>query len=501
MNAVVLDEAPLALTELWRVAQGHVQLVLGEVAQARIRDGHRLLIERIEAGQPIYGVTTGLGAAVDTARDHTDADFQRYIPLGRAAGVGRVANRAEVRAILLARLAGIAQGRSGMSPALVATLLSLLNRGVHPEIPLTGSLGESDLAPLAHVGLALLGKGWVEYRGTRYPASEVARRLELPSPAFAGKDGLALVSANAASVGLAALMLGEARQALGGMLAALAMTCEGLRANLSPFQPQVVSLRPVPQQAEQASSLLRLLEGGALTRPGPARRLQDPLSVRCGVAVHAAAADAWQHVYRLVNIELAGAGDNPALIAEHALLAPTANFDSTHLALACEGLGLALARLAACSAERVSTFMSCASTGLPRFLGRQPGQAGLVSLQRTAAALLAEIGQLANPLPAYCMPVAERVENYSGQALACVEKTRALCEKLRLLAAVELLVAAQAIDLHGALELGQGTGQLHASLREQVATLYQDRPLAADIEATRHWLGSAHVNTLLGNAL
>lgn len=498
MSHVRLDEAPLALADLLRIAKGEAGLRLGENAWRRIDGGHRLLLRLLDSGEAIYGVTTGLGAAVDTPRERADLDFQRQIVPGRAAGVGRLANRLEVRAILATRLAGLAQGRSGISPPVVRALLAMLEQGIHPEVPLSGSVGESDLAPLAHLGLGLLGEGWVEFRGERLPAGEALQRCQRAPPPLVGKDGLALVSANAASVGLAGLLLAEADQALEGGLAALALTCEGLRANLSPFQPTAARLRPAPRQAQQARVLLRLLEGGELALPGQARRLQDPLSVRCGAIVQAAARDAWHGVARAVEIELAGAGDNPALVSEEAMLLANANFDSTHLALACESLGLALARLAACSAERVAKLVSPASSGLPRFLGRTPGQAGLVGLQRTAAALLAEIGHLANPIPAYCMPVAERVEDYAGQALACVEKTRGLVRRLRLLAAVELMVAAQAVDLRGDTRLGAGTARIHAALRARVNTLVEDRPTAPDIERIDQWLGEGELAVLMG---
>lgn len=496
MSAILLDQAPLDLAGLLRIARGEAHLAFGPTAQQRLAEGHALLLRLIAAGEPVYGVTTGLGAAVDTQQAPAD-DFQRRIPLGRAAGVGRLASREEVRAILAVRLAGIAQGRSGMSPALAQSLLALLERGIHPELPLTGSLGESDLAPLAHLGLTLLGEGWAEYRGERVSAREALARCGLAVPAVVGKDGLALVSANAASVGLGALLLDEVDQALDGSLAALALSCEGLRANLSPFQPWAARLRPAARQAGQAEALLRLLLGSDLSRPGQARRLQDPLSLRCGIAVQAAARHAWDGLRQSLEVELAGAGDNPALIAEQDLLLANANFDSTHLALASEALGLALSRLAVCSAERVAKLLSPASSELPRFLGRQPGQAGLVAMQRTAAALLAEIGQLANPMPAYCMPVAERVEDYAGQALACVEKTRELARLLRLLTSIELLAAAQAVDLRDAIRLGAGTSLIHAAVRRRVATLEQDRPGAPDIQALDIWLGTGELQRIL----
>lgn len=478
----------LALADLLRVAREGAALHFTPSARQRIDAGHRLLRERMAAGDSIYGVTTGLGAAVDVDLSQADDERQRRIPLGRAVGLGRLATRAELRAMLAARLAGLAQGRSGISQASADSLLALLNAGIEPEVPLLGSLGESDLAPLAHLSLALLGEGWVQWRDERMPAREALRRNGLPPARLVDKDGLALVSANAASVGLGALLLAEADRALDSLLAALALACEGYRANLSPFQPWASRLRPASGQAEQSAALLALLDGSSLQQPGGARRLQDPLSFRCAGVVQGAARHAWAQLREQLQVELASGADNPALIDEERQVLATANFDSTHLALAGESLGLALSRAAACCAERIAKLLSPASSELPRFLSERPGQVGMAALQRTAAALLAEIGHLANPLPAVCVPVADRVEDYAGQALAVIEKTRQLVQRLGWLASIELIVAAQAIDLRGDLQLGSGSARIYRAVRSQVDFLDQDRPGSVDVLALSEFI-------------
>lgn len=457
-----LDSNGLTLADLLAIARQDAPTDFTPQARQRIDEGHQLLLKLAADGTPIYGVTTGLGAAVDTAV----VPVQANIPLGRAVGVGRLANRQELRAMTAARLAGLAQGRSGISPQAADALLALLNSGAEPEVPLLGSLGESDLAPLAHLSLAL-------------------------SVPLTGKDGLALISANAASVGLGALLVAEAQQVLEAMLAALALSCEGYRANLSPFQPWASRLRPAPGQREQSAALLQLLEDGELA--GSPRRLQDPLSFRCATVVQGAAQQALQQLHDLVELELRSGADNPALISEESMLLATANFDSTHLALAAEALGLALSRLAACSAERIAKLLSPASSDLPRFLITQPGHVGMAALQRTSSALVAEIGHLANPLPAVSVPVADRVEDYAGQALAVVDKTRRLTERVLWLTSIELIVAAQAVDLRGTVQLGQGTRQIHEAVRSQVAHLDKDRSGSVDVLALSAFISNDYL--------
>ncbi|QOQ75721.1 histidine ammonia-lyase [Pseudomonas poae] len=463
---ILIDPQGLTLADLLAIARHDTPANFTAQARQRINEGHQLLLKLAAKGTPIYGVTTGLGAAVDTSV----APLQANIPLGRAVGVGRLANRQELRAITAARLAGLAQGRSGISPATAEALLALLNSGVEPEVPLLGSLGESDLAPLAHLSLA----------------------LTVP---LTGKDGLALVSANAASVGLGALLVAQVQQVLQAVLAALALSCEGYRANLSPFQPWASRLRPAPGQSEQSAALLHLLEGGDLA--GSPRRLQDPLSFRCATVVQGAAQQALQQLHELVELELRSGADNPALISEASRVVATANFDSTHLALAAEGVGLALSRVAACSAERIAKLLSPASSDLPRFLTTQPGHVGMAALQRTSSALVAEIGHLANPLPAVSVPVADRVEHYAGQALAVVDKTRRLTEQVLWLASIELIVAAQAVDLRGAVRLGQGTQQIHDAVRSQVKHLDQDRSGSVDVLALSAFITDGNLKPFL----
>ncbi|WP_395610862.1 aromatic amino acid lyase [Pseudomonas sp. B22129] len=253
-------------------------------------------------------------------------------------------------------------------------------------------------------------------------------------------------------------------------------------------------MRPAPGQTEQSAALLQLLAGGELA--GSPRRLQDPLSFRCATAVQGAAQQALQQLHDLVELELRSGADNPALISEESLVLATANFDSTHLALAAEGLGLALSRVAACSAERIAKLLSPASSDLPRFLITQPGHVGMAALQRTSSALVAEIGHLANPLPAVSVPVADRVEDYAGQALAVVDKTRRLTERVLWLASIELIVAAQAVDLRAALHLGQGTRQIHEAVRSQVAHLDQDRSGSVDVLALSAFITNNQLNPI-----
>ena len=498
-EAIELDPeiAPVTVETIAAIASHGARVRLAPATVMRIDRAHQALLRAAAAGTPIYGLNTGLGAAVDT-EIAADAALQERIVLARAVGVGRLADRAEVRAMIAARLVGLCTARSGASPAVVAALADLLNHGIHPSVPMTGSVGEGDLAPLAHVALALVGRGEVELGGALMPAEAAFARCGLAPPVLRGKDGLALVSSNAASVGTAALLVIETGRVLRAMLAAAALSFEGFRGNLSPLDPRATALRPAPGQGDVAGWLGALFAGGALARSGTARRLQDPLSFRCVASILGAAFTALAAARTAVDLELATSDDNPAILVEDDTVLANANFDSTHLALALEALGLALARAAAASAERVLTLMSPAMTGLPRFLtDGLPGRNGFATVQKTVAALLAGIGHRANPMPVVVAPVADRVENYATMAPAIGDKTRALAADVRLLAAIELMVAAQAVDLREAVPLGDGTQALQEAVRALVPRLVEDRPASPDIIALDRWIASGALDPIL----
>jgi histidine ammonia-lyase len=488
MDALEIGVDPLRPRAVALAARSGLAVRLHPAAWERIVAGHEALGRLIVSGDAIYGVSTGLGAVADT-RIAPDGDgVQRRVVLGRMVGVGARASAEQVRAVMLARLAGFAEGRSGASPEIVAAYIGLLNAGVIPVMPLIGSVGEADLAPLAHIAGVLAGAGEALIDGETLSGPEALDRAELVPPPFGVKDGLALVSSNAVATGLGALILADAERLFGAWLAAAALSFEGYRANLAPLQPQAAVLRPAPGQSEVAAALLGLFEGSDLIQPGAARKLQDPLSFRCVVPVLGACLAALRAATAAVELELNSSADNPAIIAAEGAaedaVQPNANFDTTHLALAFETLALAAARVASAQAARILRLMSAESSGLPRFLcSAQDGRSGLAGVQKTVAALVAEIGQRSVPMPIWSVPAADGVEDYATMVVSTMGKIAELLERLRLLCAIELLVAGQACDLRSEPRLGLGAAAVRRAVRGTVTMLLDDRPIAPDIEA------------------
>ncbi|GAB0120083.1 histidine ammonia-lyase [Acidisoma sp. 7E03] len=386
--------------------------------------------------------------------------------------------------MMATRLARLARGYSGISLGTAEGLIALLNAGVHPVVPMIGSVGQADLSPLAHIAAVVLGNGEAEVGGSVMAGTAALAKAGLSPPSPAQKDGLALVSSNAVSVGLGALAIHDVRRILAILLSAACLSFEAFRANLSPLSPTAAALHPVPHFERVAERVSDLFSGSDLALPGTARRLQDPLSFRCFGPVHAAALTALDQATCILDIELNSSDDNPAILHPEARVLANASFDTTHLALAFEGLGLALSRAAALCGERMMQLMSPAASDLPRFLAPPlDGRSGFSALQKTVSALVAEIQHRSLPMPTVILPVADRVEDYGTMATSIVLKTREIADRLRLVAIIELIVAARACDLRTGLVLGRRTAELHDAVRRHVPPLSDDRSAALDIAA------------------
>ena len=483
--AILLGERPLRVADLVAAARQGARVELSPLLGPRLEAARAALAEAAARGDKVYGLTTGLGAAADTPLAAADlAAFQRRALAARMVGVGEAMSPEQTRALMIARLAGLAQGASGITSSIPQAIADLLNAGVTPIVPSIGSIGAADLAPLAHAFAVLVGEGWAEYRGRRMAGAEALAAAGLEPVSLGPKDALALVNANAASIGMGTLALADAERLLDASLAALALGLEAFRGNLSPFGEEAVALRRTPCLEEVSLRLRTWLSGSELERQGAARRLQDPLCFRSGAHVLAAFADAAAHLRRAVELELDGAGDNPAVTQGARAIVSTAGFDATHLALALETLGLALAQAAGASFWRSAKLMNAAMSGLPRFLTPHGGsRSGFSAVQKTAASLEAEIRRLAQPALLFPAPVADGVEDVASMAPRCAAKVALALAHMSRLVALELIVAAQALDLRALPRTAPALARLLESIRVVVPRLDEDRPAGPDIEA------------------
>jgi len=483
---ILLAGSGVAIGDVVRVARAAASVALDPAARARVTAARAIVEHLAHSGTAVYGVNSALGA--NTGKPiaaHDLAAYQERAVQARAVGVGPRFATDVVRAMLFARSAGMAVGGSGVSPAVLDAIVDMLNAGVHPVVPELGSIGVADLAPLSHVFLPLLGQGFAEYRGEVLPGAAALTRAGLQPARLSAKDGVALISSNAATVGQAALVLRDCADALDAMNVAAALSFEGFRASLSPLDPRVQAAHPAPGQSEIAVRLTALLAGSSLWQAGAARRVQDPLSLRCVSQVHGAALTALRSVRDHVEIELNCASDSPLVVVNPDEMLSNGNFHIAGLSLAFDALGLALAQSAMLCVQRCQKLLSPAVSGLPpQLTSLGPEHSGFAAIQKTLVALYGTIRHLANPASLDAVPVSEMVEDHASMAPHTVAKAGTLVQHLRMLVATELLVAAQAVDLRGLSNeaLGSGSRHAYAAVRARVSVLDVDRAQGPDIE-------------------
>jgi histidine ammonia-lyase len=484
---LLLDGDTLSLEEIREVARGGVQVELAPEALARVERA-RALVDRVAAGEAAaYGINTGFGTLAEVRIDRKDLrTLQRNLLLSHAAGVGTPLPVPEARALLLLRCNVLAKGHSGIRPRTLQLALDMLNRGVIPVVPERGSVGASgDLAPLAHLALVLIGEGEAFVGDERLPGRAALARAGLEPVVLEAKEGLALVNGTQAmcAVGALALLRGEALAETADL--AGAMTLEGLLGSHRPFLAPIQAARPHPGQVAVADHLRALLRDSEIVEShADCSKVQDPYSLRCMPQVHGAARDGLAHARRVLSIEVNSATDNPLVFPGEELIVSGGNFHGQPVSLALDVLAIACTQLSAISERRVEQLVNPALSGLPPFLARNSGlNSGFMIAQVTSAALVAESRVLSHPASVDSIPSSAGREDHVSMGMTAALKARQVVDFTRSCLAVEVLVAAQALDFRKPLRAGRGVAAAHAAVREVVPTMEEDREIHRDIEA------------------
>ena len=460
---VVVGAGALTIADVVSVAGGGAPVVLAPDARARMLES-RLVVERALArGDTVYGLTTGVGSQkrsdVPTAEQ---ARFNRLMVLAHCVGHGATAPAAFVRAAMLVRAEGLALGSAGVRPVVVEALLDALNAGVAPRVHLVGSLGQSDLSPLAEIARALIGEG---------PDAGLMEQAGLSPLRPAPREALALISSNAFSVGIAALALDSAWASMHALELSAALALEGFVANVAAIDPAVGTLRPHAGIAQTIDRLRAHLDGGALLSGARApRNLQDPLCFRVIPQTHASARHALGHAADLVETELRSVGDNPAVLVDEDRFLAHGNHDMSLIAVALDYARLGLAQAVTIANERIQKLLDRRFSGLPSGLRAHEDLAedGLAAIGHGSTALAAEIRLLAAPvsLEQPTSGAAEGIEDRITLAPVAARRLHEMTGYATRLATVELVCAAQAVDLRAvAGELGRGAAIGYAAAR------------------------------------
>lgn len=493
---VIGSDAGLTAEDVVQIARRRRPVALAQAAVDRIAAGRGVVDQAEQEDWPVYGLTRALGHRVgESVGAEERALFSRVTVLARAAGAGPPLATETVRAALAVRLAGFAVGGAGVRPDLAMLLAEMLNRGVHPVAPSIGSTGASDLVVMANLALPLIGEGRAEIDGRTLPGADAMQAAGLAPIALASKEGLALISSNAASAGLGALALTDADRATAMLDAAAVMSLEAFRGNPTTLDSRLAQARPQPGQSVAAARLLGLLRGSRLLGDGTdgdgPRRLQDPLSFRTLPQVHGALLAALDFVRPALTAELIGAGDNPLVLSGDREILHNANFHTPGLALGFDTLALALTQAAALSAQRTARLMDNRFTDLPDALspanaGGGSTRVGVRLLAQTAAALVKDIRVRAQPASLQDQGVHD-TEDHATMAPLAVRKVCDILDLLRRVSACELLTASQALDLRfpdgPAGRIAPSAERLYGAVRTAAPMVTEDRPLYDDVEA------------------
>lgn len=454
-----------------------------------------------------YGITTGFGRFKDKLIPAEQVkQLQLNLVRSHAAGVGPLLDEKTVRAMMIARANTLAIGCSGVRPAIIELLLSMLNAGIHPVIPCQGSLGASgDLAPLAHLTLALIGEGEVWKNGRRIPSLGALTEAGITPVELEAKEGLALVNGTAMMVGMGALLVKRALNLAATADIAACLTLEATHGTASAYDARVHEIRPHPRQIECARFLRSVIKDSQFLRDSTASNVQDPYTLRCVPQVHGAVHDAIAYAEWVINIELNSANDNPLIFVDDSGnidVVSAGNFHGEPIALAMDYAKIALVDLGNMSERRIARLVDADSNDgvLPMFLTREGGlNSGFMIAQYTAASLASENKVLAHPASADSIPSSANMEDHVSMGATATRHLGQVLDHLETIVAIELMAAAQGIDFrrqqmeNPSLRLGFGSSVAYNLIRREVPFLTKDVPLAPHIELVRKLVASGTI--------
>ncbi len=501
-SVVRIDGSPLSPHEVGQVAYRRAGVELAGEAVANMEASHARLHRTIRSGQPHYGINTGFGALGRIRIDEASLEqLQSNLIRSHATGVGRPLSEPTVRATMLLLAASLARGYSGVRPLVVERIVQMLETNVTPLVPETGSVGASgDLAPLAHIGLCILGEGHVLVDGTPQPAGPVLQRAGIEPLLLHAKEGLALINGTHMMAARGALIVEAFRRLFDAALIASAMSVDACRATDATLDARIHRVRIQPGQQHIADRLRQCLTGSTIIQSHREDdpRVQDPYSFRCSPAVLGAVLSTFQMVEQATCNELAAVTDNPLIFpsnddAELADIVSGGNFHGMPIAMPMDMLAIGLCHLAGLSERRTFHMLSGQEpeAELPTFLTPQAGlQSGLMIAQYTAAACCNELIGLANPASVANIGTSANMEDYNSFGPRAAAKAERGIELATSVVAIELLCAGTGIEYHRPLRSGHIVERALETIRSEVPPLLEDRPPAPDIEKIARMIGA-----------
>jgi len=506
LKALHINGNDLTLEAVREVAVEHCPVLLDPDARAAVQRARAVVDSLIADNKVSYAITTGVGKLSDVhIAGEQIREMQVNLVRSHAVGVGEPLPSAEVRAMMLLRANSLSKGYSGVRTETIDTLCEMLNRGVTPFVPSQGSVGASgDLAPLAHLALALIGEGECsDDRGVRVPTAEVLRRAQVKPLVLEAKEAVSLINGTQGmlAVGILALLAAETLMDSADVIGSL--TLDALHGTDAAFDERIHRARPHPGQLKTAENLRRMLEGSQIRESHrDCDRVQDAYSLRCMPQVHGAVRDTLAHCRQVMETEVNSAVDNPLVFVKNLKqsdgqgdVISGGNFHGEPLAFALDFLGIALSALAGISERRLERLVNPAlNEGLPPFLAAGAGlNSGFMMPQVTAAALVSENKILAHPASVDSITTSGNKEDYVSMGMTASLKLKRIVTNTNNVLAIEAMAAAQALDFLAPLKPSKRGQAAHAAIRSVCATMDKDRVMYKDFERIAELIASGKV--------
>ena len=477
-------------------SKGGYKYRLSSLARKKIIRSRKFLEKQLKEHDTIYGVNTGFGPLSQVKIDDSDlVQLQINLLRSHATGVGEDLPIEQARAMLFLRTVNLVQGFSGVRIELVEQLIRFLNSDIIPIIPAQGSVGASgDLAPLAHLALPLMGEGQAIYKGKRYEASELLKKLKIAPIELKSKEGLALINGTQFMTAIGSLALVQAERLAVYADQAGALSLEAVRGTVSAFEPEIQAVRPHPGQIAVAKHMRELLTpGGKHSKIASSHencgKVQDPYSFRCIPQVHGVVRDSLKWVRGIIETEIGAVTDNPLIFPTSGKILSGGNFHGQYVSTAMDVLSIAVCELGSMAEQRIEKLVNPAFSGLPAFLTKKGGlNSGMMIVQYAAASIVSENKTLAHPASVDSIPTSADKEDHVSMGAWSARKAMMVVTNVRRVIAMELLCACQGLDLIRPLKSSVPLEKIRKEVRKIVPFYVQDRSPSSDLKKLEAWL-------------
>ncbi|NEO99635.1 MAG: aromatic amino acid lyase [Symploca sp. SIO2E9] len=523
LPAIVLNGNNLTPKEVVEVAQHGAKVEISDASLEKLQKSHELLLLAAKNGQAIYGLTVGVGlnkdqSMIDASGNLSEEviqasrEFNRGLIYAHTAGTGPEMSRDVVRAVMVTRLNSILYGATGVQPKVAEQYRDFLNNDIVPVIPSRGSVGQADITLITHIGLAMIGEGEVYYQNRKIAAAKALEMTSIKPLVPFGKDSLSIFSSNAYSEALGTLAIAELEHVLKLSKLVFSLSIEGFNGNIEPFLEDSNEIRPFPAVNKVSRDIRELLNDSYLWQESEERALQDPLSYRTSAYTLGAVESCLQQLQAQLQIQLNSSDDNPAVVlnvespsqrqeeASHYVseenlsgaVLPTANFSPLPWVISFQEAAIALSHLSNASAQRTIKLGNPKFTHLTRFLGTENTVHAYGAIQKVFVSLAAENQELAMPVSIDYFAIAGNIEDMSTNAPRVVRRFRQQIDNLYYILGIEMMHAAQAINLRKQkdpnLKLSRITQDFFEQYRQFVPFMETDRVLTYDIEKSYTFL-------------